>query len=107
MSETQMDSRSLFFSPQDEKDFQTVLKDVQEYISSKYSVLILDENSDEVKQQIKRYISKFVMDYRIQVKGMSDKELIDALYTEMAEFSFLTKYIFGAGIEEINSATRS
>lgn len=102
MSETQMDSRSLFFSPQSEKDFQTVLKDVQEYISSKYSVLILDENSDEVKQQIKRYISKYVMDYRIQVKGMSDMELIDALYTEMAEFSFLTKYIFGAGIEEIN-----
>lgn len=102
MSEVQMDSRSLFFSPQSERDFQTVLKDVQEYISSKYSMLILDENSDEVKQQIKRYISKYVMDYRIQVKGMSDMELIDALYTEMAEFSFLTKYVFGAGIEEIN-----
>ena len=102
MSEIQMDSRSLFFSPQSERDFQTVLKDVQEYISSKYSMLILDENSDEVKQQIKRYISKYVMDYRIQVKGMSDMELIDALYTEMAEFSFLTKYVFGAGIEEIN-----
>ena len=102
MSEIQMDSRSLFFSPQSERDFQTVLKDVQEYISSKYSMLILDENSDEVKQQIKRYISKYVMDCRIQVKGMSDMELIDALYTEMAEFSFLTKYVFGAGIEEIN-----
>ena len=102
MSEMHMDSRSLFFSPQAEKDFQTVLKEVQEYISSKYSMLILDENNEEVKLQIKRYISKYVMDYRIQVKGMNDMELIDALYTEMAEFSFLTKYIFGAGIEEIN-----
>lgn len=102
MSESQMDSRSLFFSPQDEKAFQTVLKDVQEYISSKYSTLILDDTNDEVKEQIKRYISKYVMDYRINVKGMSDTELIDALYTEMAEFSFLTKYIFGKGIEEIN-----
>lgn len=102
MSETQMDSRGLFFAPQAEKDFQTVLKDVQEYISSKYSMLILDENNDEIKQQIKRYISKYVMDYRIQVKGMGDRELIDALYTEMAEFSFLTKYIFGVGVEEIN-----
>lgn len=98
----QMDSRNLFFSPQAEKDFQTVLKDVQEYISSKYSMLILDDNNDEVKEQIKRYISKYVMDYRIQVKGMNENELIDALYTEMAEFSFLTKYIFGAGVEEIN-----
>ena len=102
MSETQMDSRNLFFSPQAEKNFQTVLKDVQEYISSKYSMLILDDNNDEVKEQIKRYISKYVMDYRIQVKGMNESELIAALYTEMAEFSFLTKYIFGAGVDEIN-----
>lgn len=102
MSENMADARTLFFSPEEEKDFQTVLKDVQEYISSKYSTLILDGDNDEVKQHIKRYISKYVMDYRIQVKGMNEGELIDALYTEMAEFSFLTKYIFGTGIEEIN-----
>lgn len=102
MSENMTDARTLFFSPEEEKDFQTVLKDVQEYISSKYSTLILDGDNDEVKQHIKRYISKYVMDYRIQVKGMNEGELIDALYTEMAEFSFLTKYIFGTGIEEIN-----
>lgn len=102
MSENLIDSRSIFFSPEKEKDFQTVLKDVQEYISSKYSTLILDGSNGEVRQHIKRYISKYVMDYRIQVKGMSEEHLIDALYTEMAEFSFLTKYIFGTGIEEIN-----
>lgn len=102
MNENMTDARTLFFSPEEEKDFQTVLKDVQEYISSKYSTLILDGDNDEVKQHIKRYISKYVMDYRIQVKGMNEGELIDALYTEMAEFSFLTKYIFGTGIEEIN-----
>ena len=102
MNENMTDSRTLFFSPEEEKDFQIVLKDVQEYISSKYSTLILDGDNEEVKQHIKRYISKYVMDYRIQVKGMNEGELIDALYTEMAEFSFLTKYIFGTGIEEIN-----
>lgn len=102
MSENMTDARMLFFSPEEEKDFQTVLKDVQEYISSKYSTLILDGDNEEVKQHIKRYISKYVMDYRIQVKGMDEGELIDTLYTEMAEFSFLTKYIFGTGIEEIN-----
>ena len=102
MSENMTDARMLFFSPEEEKDFQTVLKDVQEYISSKYSTLILDGDNEEVKQHIKRYISKYVMDYRIQVKGMDEEKLIDTLYTEMAEFSFLTKYIFGTGIEEIN-----
>lgn len=102
MNQSVSGTQEIFFSPQDTKDFQSVLKDVQEYISSKYSTLILDGGDDEVKQQIKRYISKYVMDYRILVKGMTEEELIDAIYTEMAEFSFLTKYIFGTGIEEIN-----
>lgn len=93
---------SLFFTPEEDQDFQTVLKEIQEYISSKYSTLIMENGNEEVKEHIKRYISKYVMDYRIAVKGMDSTQLIDAVYTEMAEFSFLTKYIFGAGIEEIN-----
>ena len=48
-----------------------------------------------------------MQDYRIAVKGMDRQELVDTIYTEMAEFSFLTKYVFGTGIEEIDSATRS
>ena len=55
-----------------------------------------------MKNQVKRYIGKYLLDYRISVEGMAQTELIDQLYTEMAEFSFLTKYIFGTGIEEIN-----
>jgi len=103
MSITAAANHSLFFSPDNtSKDFGAVLRDVQEYISSKYSTLILDGGKDEVKEQVKRYISKYLMDYRIAVKDMSTEQLIDALYTEMAEFSFLTKYIFGTGIEEID-----
>lgn len=101
-------THSLFFTPETEgKDFSTVLKDVQEYISSNYSVLITDGTMKDSKEQMKRYISKYVQDSRISVKGMSGNELIDALYTEMAEYGFLTKYIYGEGIEEIDSATRS
>ena len=33
---------------------------------------------------------------------MDRQELVDTIYTEMAEFSFLTKYVFGTGIEEID-----
>lgn len=96
-------NHSIFFSPDDtSKDFGAVLRDVQEYISSKYSTLILNGSKDEVKEQVKRYISKYLMDYRIAVKDMTTEQLADALYTEMAEFSFLTKYIFGTGIEEID-----
>lgn len=35
-------------------------------------------------------------------KRYDTAELVDALYTEMTEYSFLTKYIFADGIEEID-----
>ena len=96
-------AHSLFFAPENEfRDFSSVLADVQEYVSSKYSTLITDGSSEDAKTQIKRYISKYVQDHRISVQEMSGQKLVDALYTEMAEFGFLTKYVFGSGIEEIN-----
>ena len=95
-------AHSLFFSPETEgKDFSSVLADVQEYISAHYSTLITAGGVD-AKEQMKRYITKFIQDKRIAVAGMSGEKLVDALYTEMAEFGFLTKYIFGTGIEEID-----
>lgn len=96
-------AHSLFFTPEDDtQEFNAVLKDVQEYISGKYSSLITDGVGADTKAQIKRYIAKYVQDRRIAVKGYTAGQLVDALYTEMAEFGLLTKYIFGTGIEEVN-----
>ncbi len=96
-------NQSLFFSAEEKgREFTDVLKEVQEYISSKYSTLMIEEGDEELKEQVKRYIGKYILDYRISVKGKTQSQLIDDLYTEMAEFSFLTKYIFGSGIEEID-----
>lgn len=95
-------SHDLFFGPSTVRDFSSVLPEVQEYISSKYASLLLDGRKEDVKQQIKFYIQKYLSDNRLSVGGMSEEELINRLYVEMAEFSFLTKYIFGTGIEEID-----
>lgn len=95
-------AHSLFFTPESEgKDFSSVLNDVQTYISANYSTLITG-NSEDAKAQMKRYISKYIQDRRIAVNGISGEKLVDALYSEMAEFGFLTKYIHGIGIEEID-----
>jgi pilus assembly protein CpaF len=95
-------THSLFFSPESEaRDFSSVLADVQEYISGKYAALVTEGGGD-TKAQIKRYISKYLQDRRVSVRGLAGDALAEALYTEMAEFGFLTKYIFGTGIEEIN-----
>ena len=96
-------THSLFFAQECEyRDFSQVLKQTQEYISENYANLITDSNLEDAKGQMKRYIGKFVMDEKIAVKGMNESELIDVLYTEMAEYGFLTKYIFGKNIEEID-----
>ncbi len=96
-------NQSLFFAAEERgRTFPDVLREVQEYISSKYSTLMVEGGNGEVRSQIKRYIGKYIMDYRICVPKRTQEQLIDDLYTEMAEFSFLTKYIFGTGIEEID-----
>lgn len=95
-------TESLFFSSPSTHEFSSVLREVQAHISSHYAGLITDGGNGERKQQIKRYIAKYLQDNRVSVEGMTDQQLTAALYTEMAEFSFLTKYIFGEGIEEID-----
>lgn len=98
-----MSRHNLFFTPEQETgDFHSVLQQVQEYIAGQHSELLSDGNANQAKANIKRYIAKFVQDSRVAVKGMTQQQLVDALYTEMAEYSFLTKYIFADGIEEID-----
>jgi len=90
-----------FTSGNNIKTFPEALNEVQEYISSKFSSLIAD-SPEEQKAQICSYISKYLTDYSIGVKGFNFDELVARLYAEMAEFSFLTRYLFANDVEEIN-----
>lgn len=92
----------LFFNTsKNTRSFAEVLAQVQEYLASKYSTLITD-NPEEQRQQITAYIAKYLNDYSLGVERMDHEALIDKLYTEMAEFSFLTPYLFASDVEEIN-----
>lgn len=84
-----------------EKKFEEVLLEVQEYISTKYATLV-GNSSEENKVQIQNYIRKFLEDEKLSVAGLNMEELIEKLYKEMVEFSFLTNYLFSKEIEEIN-----
>lgn len=83
------------------KEFPIVLKEVQEYISGKYAVLISDRTAAQ-KEQLRAYIAKYLVDYNTGVEGYTFEILIDRLFTEMAEFSFLTEYLYSKDVEEIN-----
>mgnify|MGYP000585158419 CR=1 FL=1 len=92
----------LFFAPQEKGiTFAEALSQVQGYLSETYATLITEDNSD-AKEQMKRRMTRYLQENRITVDGMTASELVDALYTEMAEYGFLTKYIFADGIEEID-----
>jgi pilus assembly protein CpaF len=99
---SQNNSHGLFFGPNKTCDFQDVLNEVQEYISQKYTALLAGAGNEEKKEQLKFYIGKYLSDHRLTVNNMEQSVLVDRIYTEMAEFSFLTKYIKATGIEEIN-----
>lgn len=96
-------THDLFFSSGEEsRSFSDVLREVQGYLSKEYSSLVTAAGSEEAKSQIRRFAGKYIQDHRITVQGMTTEELISAIYSEMAEFGFLTKYIYGEGIEEID-----
>ena len=60
-------TQNLFYRSSDTKKFGDVLEEVQSYISSKYSALVVDginnigTGNEEVKAQVKRYIGKYLL----------------------------------------------
>lgn len=80
-------------------DFVPLLSMVQEHISSRYAAALSDKNK---LPQLKSYIDKFLRDGGYVVDGLSQSDLSDRLYSEMAEYSILTKYLGRDNIEEIN-----
>ena len=80
-------------------DFISVLNKVQQHISEKYSATL---TNDDKLSQLKSYIEKYLRDTGYSVHGMDITELTDKLYSEMAEYSILTKYFDRDDIEEVN-----
>ena len=76
-----------------------LLGQVQSYISRNFTAAIGEEKK---RSQLKYYIEQYIRDNGYAVEGMPDKDVIDRLYAEMAEYSILTKYLSDPAIEEVN-----
>ena len=72
---------------------------VQEHISSRYAAALSDSSK---LPQLRSYIEKYLRDGGYVVEGLTQTELSNKLYSEMAEYSILTKYLDRDNIEEIN-----
>lgn len=84
-------SKSIAFVP--------LLQLAQEYISKNYAAALTDKSKHP---QIKTYLEKYLRDNGYTVDGMTTAEVTNKLYSEMAEYSILTKYLGKDEIEEIN-----
>jgi len=80
-------------------DFWALLPLVQQYITENYSAVLTDK---EKLPQIKSYIEKYLRDMDYIADGYTLNEVVDKLYSEMAEYSILTKYLGSSNLEEIN-----
>lgn len=83
-------------------DFREILNIVREHSSHKYASILIDK-PEEQKEQILEYIKRIVLDHEMSDRdGSTLDELVNKIYTEMVEFSFLTKYLYAKNVEEIN-----
>ncbi len=71
----------------------------QSYIAKNYAAALIDRTKTA---ELKAYIGKYLYDTGYSVAGYDTKSLVDRLFTEMAEYSILTKHLADPDLEEIN-----
>ena len=80
-------------------EFVPLLRQVQEYISMRYAAALTDTSKHN---QLRSYISKYLHDYGYTVADLSQEDVTEKLYREMAEFSIITPFLRQDNVEEIN-----
>lgn len=95
----------MFFTSASRKEltYDQILEDVQKYCTEKHADKLSTEgNQEEARRLLKEFILQYVISCSYRIEGMSTEELCDTLYEDMAGISFLKKWIYKPGIEEVN-----
>jgi pilus assembly protein CpaF len=88
--------------------FPLLLSETQEYIARHYASTLYESATDDdsvsesKKDAAKQYIKQFIIERNYYVEGCILADVVNAIYTEMAEYSFLTPYLKSKDIEELN-----
>ena len=91
-------------------DYTDILRNIQEYMSNTYDNLLSVDMSESDEKLVKEYIKQYVVTHSIRYGELDDDELTDQLYSDMAEFSFLTKFLRSPEkmhLEEIDTPGRT
>ncbi|WP_250277577.1 CpaF/VirB11 family protein [[Clostridium] colinum] len=104
--EEKRDKQRIDFKNKKVLDYEKVLEITTDYLTQNFSDIILnlfdEENKENIKNQLQSKIKKYLQDNSLAVKNMNTNELIEKIYIDAFEFTFLNKYIFDENVEEIN-----
>jgi len=82
-------------------DYNELLEEVQKYLSDNHAKAISSGGND-ASVLIKNIIKQYLIKQRYAVDGYTTEQVVDRLYEDMAGYSFLRKWIYMEGVEEVN-----
>ena len=97
----------IFFTPaaNQELTYDRVLEDVQRYFAENHASTIAEAgegNAERATSLLKELMEHYIVKRKYALDGLSTKELCSKLYEDMAGYSFLKKWIYKPGVEEVN-----
>ena len=97
----------IFFAPaaNQELTYDQVLEDVQRYFAENHASTIAEAgegNAERATTLLKELMVQYIVKRKYAIEGLTTEELCEKLYEDMAGYSFLKKWIYKPGIEEVN-----
>ena len=97
----------IFFTPasNDGITYDQVLEDVQRYFSENHASTIAEAgegDSGRATTVLKELMVQYLVKRKYAIEGLTTGELCAKLYEDMAGYSFLKKWIYRPGVEEVN-----
>ena len=82
-----------------------MLEDVQRYFSENHASTIAgagENDSERAVTVLKELMVQYLVKRKYAIKGLTTEQLCARLYEDMAGYSFLKKWIYQPGVEEVN-----
>ena len=98
----------IFFTPVANQSitYDQILEDVQRYFSENHASTIAEagggSNGERAVGLLKELMVQYLVKRKYTIEGLTTKQLCEQLYEDMAGYSFLKKWIYKPGIEEVN-----
>ncbi len=85
--------------------YEQVLEDVQRYFSENHASTIAeagDGDTGRAAAVLKELMEQYLVKRKYSIEGLTTRNLCEKLYEDMAGYSFLKKWIYRPGVEEVN-----